>query len=370
MGPRSGSATSTTLPSASRSSSENASSGVRTTWTPSLTRSPQTAPLLRRELLERGLHEREVIEEDDDVLWLHADSCRVDAPMRVLGGRRVLQPVGLRRIDDRLWLDGPLVHPPAVLALEQAPRRPAQVHPRGRHRSAAAGARRDEGRPRQHGGFDVLSHSGSLPGDQRRGDRQGPVIEAVDAHPRRGAEDGAVRPGCLFRARRYLDVREAEVARRHDAATLSPVRPRPGGGQRLETRTSAVFVVFAVGGDGARDEARIPRGQRRMPKPEPLHDTRSVGIEDDVGPCREVEKGPAAVRRLEVEDRAALATVPHPVAGGLGEDVFGRLDSRDEGPLVGQHHPDHRPGDPPGELQHPDPGQGTRHQRPVILSIG
>jgi hypothetical protein len=131
-----------------------------------------------------------------------------------------------------------------------------------------------------------------------------------------------------------------------------------------------VFVVFAVGGDGARDEARIPRREFRMAEPEPLHDTRAVGIEDDVGLGREVEKCPAAIGRREVEDRAALATVPHPVAGGLGEQVFRRLDSRNEGPLVGEHHPDHRPGDPPGELQHPDPGQGTRHQRLVILSIG
>ena len=291
-------------------------------------------------------------------------------PMRVLGSRRVLQPVELGRIDDRLRLDGPLVHPAAVLALEQAPRRPAQVHPRGRHRSAAAGARRDEGRSRQHGGFDVLPHSGSFPGDERGGDRHRPVVEAVDAHPRRGAEDGAVRPGCLFGALRDVDVREAEVPRRHDAAALGPLRPRPGGGQRLEAGPFAVLVAFAVRSDRARDEARIPRGKRLMPEPETLHDARTVRIKDDVRPCSELEKCRPPVRRLDVEDRAALATVPDPVARGLGEHVVRRLDSRDEGPLVGEHHPDHRPGDPPGELQHPDPREGTRHQRLVILSIG
>ncbi len=370
MRPCSGSETSTTLPSASRSSSENASSGVRTTWTPSLTRSPQTAPFLRLEFLEGGLHEREVIEEDDDVLRLHADARRVDPPVRVFRSRRVLQPVELGGIDDRLRFDRPLVHPAPVLALEEASRCPAKVHPGGRHRTIAAGTRRDEGRSRQHGRFDVLPDAGSFPGDERCGDGQRPVVEAVDAHPRRGAEDGAVGSGRLFCALRDVDVRKAEVARRHDAASLGPLRTRPGGSQRLETRTFAVLVPFPVRRDGAGDDPRIPRGERLVPEPESLQDAGTVRIEDDVGPSREIEKDSAVVRCLEVEDRAALSPVPHPVTRSLSEHVFRRLNPGDDCSLVGQHHPDHRTRDSPGELQHADAREGAGHQRLTMLSIG
>ena len=136
IGPSSGSSTSTTQPSSRQSGSMSASSGARTGCTPSFTRAAPRHPLVGGELLERLHHQREVVEDLDDRVGLHADPVGILHAARVVGGGRVVELAVLGRLDDGQRLQRPLVHPTTVGALEQALRRAAHLHPAPRDRRA------------------------------------------------------------------------------------------------------------------------------------------------------------------------------------------------------------------------------------------
>ncbi len=76
--------------------------------------------------------------------------------------------------------------------------------------------------------------------------------------------------------------------------------------------------------------------------------TGTEAFDKHIGAPRQVQEKLAVRAALEVEDRAALAAIPHPVSGLMPDGVAaGRLEFRDLGAVIAKQHPRHRARDPP-----------------------
>jgi hypothetical protein len=124
-----------------------------------------------------------------------------------------------------------------------------------------------------------------------------------------------------------------------------------------------VFALAAIAGDGAVDEPRVEGRQGVVVDAQSLGDAGPKTLHHHVGTLGERQEGIEVVSALEVEHRAALAPLPHPVAELVCEGVAIRpLDAGDLCAVVGEQHGRHGACDPPGEIEYANTVENAGHE--------
>ena len=235
-------------------------------------------PRFRRELGDRGRHERLVVVQQEHLVDVHPDPRRrLARPGGLLGA---LDVVALGCADDEVGEWDPLMDPAAVRAAEHALGCARVADPtlevRGlRVLDALPCRERRREHPLHERRRDTLAPAGQFADAQCRADRQRRQVAGGDTHPRHAGEqragsgrrDPAV-VGDHEVGERGWDTGEARQRAAGDAPAL-PLMTRAGRDQSVVAGTVGVLAGVAVGRDGAVDEAWVDRVQRVEVDPEP-----------------------------------------------------------------------------------------------------
>ena len=335
-------------------------------------------PVVARETSERFRHLRVVVREDDDVLRVGRDAVGVVADAVDVPPEREGVTVGTGEREARVR--HPLLDPPVVGAAEEALRRAPVVDPGAvAGRVVVLGAlplRRGETECRlQQRGLDVLSTAGALSREERGVDADGGKERGGHARPRRVGEDRSRAGRAGFHAVGDLQVRQVRLVAVHvrhrspEMTALLVEQTEAGGHQGVPAGAVAVRRVRAVPGDGAVHQPRVGGEQGGGVDAESTRGARRERFQDHIGVGGEGEERGPLPRVLQVELGAAPTADPGVVPGAATERVAPRRFHLDDvGPVVGEQHARHRPGDPRREVQDLDTFEHTRHPSLSLVS--
>jgi hypothetical protein len=121
------------------------------------------------------------------------------------------------------------------------------------------------------------------------------------------------------------------------------------------------------------DQAGIGLAQRLVVDAKPLGDAQREVLDKDIGVGSKGEEHLTVSLVPEVERDRAFATVPgaitKPAAADIGQPVaLRRFDPDHVGPVIGQHHPGHRPGNPAAQVKHAQVRKHAAHSFSPVYS--